>query len=472
MDYEALRQMSDTGAERALLSIALQHPDTLFEIFSEVSPSDFSNFGNQQIARILSDIVSGKYQSVGKVDFVLVSNIASQEGILKDIGGPEYIEKLAKLPADRSNLSHYITQVKWCSARRFAYEQAQIIQEQAINPPKEASDAVSFLTLQEQRFAEAVLSHGGVTNKIVPLGKQAREYIEHRIANPDEHKGIPTGFPLLDEQIGGLEPGRLYVVAARLKNGKSWTQINMSVNIARQGVPTLYVDTEMTRKEIINRVLSVLSGVPEYSIRTGRYIHDPDKLEAVMKALDEFEKLPLYYENIIGMGLHKVQSLIKLYKVMHNIGFVAYDYIKVPVGFSSANMTERQYLGQVATMLKDLAVTLEIPILAGAQLNRTASKATDFSDDMIAESDRIAWFADVIFFQRWKPKEEVEQNPSNGNLILSIGVSRVGGEYKGHFDVDDSMRMTELFNEMLPSRIVVGDDSDGAEANLAIEKQL
>jgi hypothetical protein len=213
--------------------------------------------------------------------------------------------------------------------------------------------------------------------------------------------------------------GTLLVIAARKKMGKSTFLSNIAIHVAYiLNKPVLYVDTELSFNEWRTRALSTVSGVKEREIKHGGY--DDLTYGHLKKASRLVKKGKLFHEYMPGYSVDKLVALYKKYRHKENIGLIVFDYLKEPDSTSiDRQRKEYQILGDVTTKLKDLAGQLDIPALTAVQLNR---------DNDIADSDRIARYADVICVWGTRDDKEAEAGGVNcGTHKLVIKDTRRGG---------------------------------------------
>jgi replicative DNA helicase len=248
--------------------------------------------------------------------------------------------------------------------------------------------------------------------------------VDERRKTKVEFLGLSTGYPILDRQIDGLTPGGLHIVAARKKMGKSALLTNIAMHVgARLKTPLLYVDTEMSYGEWRNRAVAMISGVKERDFKHGGY--DDATYAKLCKAVTLLDNTKIFHERMPGYSADKLVALFKKYKAKEGIGLMVFDYLKEPESSSiEGPRKEYQVLGDVTTRLKDLAGELDIPALTAVQLNR--------SND-VADSDRIARYADVVAFWMNRTKEEIDESGMESGLYkLVIKDSRRGGETGEH----------------------------------------
>jgi replicative DNA helicase len=251
------------------------------------------------------------------------------------------------------------------------------------------------------------------------LSDGLEQYIEERRKNPVEFCGLSTGYSILDKRIDGLVPGTLTVLCARPKQGKSTFLSNVAAYVSYMSQnspnPVLYVDTEMPFEQWRDRIIAKLSSVPERRIKHGGY--SEKEYYNIQQAIKLVQKGKLFHEYMPGYSIDKLVSVYKKYKYVENIGLGVFDYIKEPT--NKGERKEYQLLGDVTTVLKDLAGELQIPFLCATQINR---------QEDIADSDRILRYADVLAVFKQREKEEMDATGNAGGTFkLVIQHSRRGG---------------------------------------------
>lgn len=405
------------GDERALLSYAIKRADNFYTICSKVEENDFLYPEHRTIYIILKTLVDRG--GLDKFDISMIVNEAQANGVLKNIGGYEYIESIADMPLEQSNLHHYIDTVLESSTKYRLNGDLTMCLDIITDNAKIGRTSEDLIGLVESKVMDLSTRSKSIAEPR-DFAEGLEEYIEKRRANPVEMSGLSTGFPILDYQIDGLVPGTLTILSARKKMGKSTFLTNVAAHVAyRLKKPVLFVDTEMSFEEWRDRVIAMLSGIPERIIKHGGYT-DEQYRTLYDKCVKIVEKGQLFHERMPGYSVDKLTALYKKYKIKEKIELAVFDYIKEPDSTSvDRQRREWQILGDVATRLKDLAGLLNIPFFAAVQLNR---------DGDVAGSDRISWFADIVMNWMERDKEEVEAaGQDSGQMKLVIRDTRRGG---------------------------------------------
>lgn len=422
--------------ERALLGFCFKSLSNYYTVASSVGINDFLRSDHKLVYSLFKTLEG---RGVSHFDSAIVLNEARKNDILSNIGGYEYIQALEDFNTAGENIQFYIDRVLDASAKYFLYMSLK----NKLDEVKEysVSDDVKAVTLIDNAEG-AVLDvslKARAVREATNLADGIDEYIEDRQNNPMSICGISTGFSVFDKRVDGLIPGTLTVVAARPKHGKSTLLATIASHVAFElGLPVLYVDTEMTFEEFRNRVIAMLSGVPERVIKHGGYTELQRKMIDGAKILIKNGKL--FHEYCPGYSVEKIRALYKKYKFREDIGLAVFDYIKSPEGADYTNKKEYQILGDVTTSLKDMAGVLNIPFLVATQINRQQD---------VADSDRILRYADVLSFLKQKTETEIidEGGPDAGTYRWVITDSRRGGvtpsEGIGMRFIKKSLQLTE-----------------------------
>jgi replicative DNA helicase len=366
---------------------------------------------------VLKSLIEKK--KVEKFDLQLIINTAQSQGILKNIGGPEYVKTIINMPLEDVNFDIYLQNVLDASTKYKLYVNLRKNTGIIVDNAKEGRSSEDLIGMAESDILD-ISTMSKAIQEPINFADGLTEYIEERFKNPVEQSGISTGYVILDKQIDGLISGTLAIVAARKKMGKSTLLSNMAVHVAyRLNIPVLYVDTEMTFNEWRTRVVAMMSGIKERTVKHGGYTKE-EYNNIINKCLKIVEKGKLFHQHMPGYTVDKLTALCRKYKIKENVGLVVFDYIKEPDSTSvDRRRKEWQILGDVTTRLKDLAGELDIPVLAAVQLNR---------DEDVAGSDRISWFADIIMHWLKRKGEELEKTGEDGGTYkLVVRDTRRGG---------------------------------------------
>lgn len=449
--------LTDIGAERAVLAGLFAYGlEAYVEVSDIISHQTFGHYNNQILYKCIEKVM----ESEAEVDLPSVLAAAQQLGFYDSVNTKqelEYINSLMKFPIKKDNVTHFAAQIKKFEFARKIKSLADRIGKdvESINGDESINDIIG---LMENPLVE-FLRQDSVSEKPQKIGKDVEAYFDFLVENRCDQIGIPTGFPRYDAAIGGgLRRKCVDLVSARPKVGKSVFADNVAINVAASGIPVLMLDTEMSKEDHLNRIISNLSGVPINEISTGKFSEDQEKTLAVKLAIDKIKDIPYTYVSVAGAPFEQILNTIKRW-IMQEVGqdengrtndcVVIYDYLKLMSSSSiSNNIQEYQALGFQITSLHNLAVKYDFPCLSFVQLNRDG--ITKESTDAVSGSDRLIWLCTSFSIFKVKSAEEVaEDGPNAGNRKLVPIVSRHGpgmedGNYINMKMFGDKAKLEEL----------------------------
>lgn len=278
-------------------------------------------------------------------------------------------------------------------------------------------------------FTDSILD----VKETVAVGATLNEFLERLRDSAGKPRGIQTGFKLWDEAIGGgmRGPG-FHVMGARAKQGKSMISVQIGSNVAKQGVPVLYCDTELSQDITNARLLANVSGITINEIESGTFGQNQYKNGKIVAAAELIEQMPLFYNNISGQP--HAQWIAAMRRWIHkSVGFkpdgtakdclIILDYLKMMDLKEMGQNKEYQYLGQIATDLHNFCIQYNIPMLVLVQLNREGINGS--GQGVIADSDRIMRLCSS--FTIFRPKDEIDlADDPEGNRKLEVVDCRFG----------------------------------------------
>ena len=449
--------LMDLGAERAVLAGIFSYGlESYVEVCDIIDSDSFSHKNNQVIFKCIEKII----KDGAEIDLPSLLSAAKKldlQDIINSTQELEYINSLMEYPVKKDNVLYFAAQIKKFEFARKIKKLTNKIGRDIddINGDESIDEIINILENPITDF----LREDDTGNKPERIGDGVEEYLEFLIENKCDQIGIPTGFARYDAAIGGgLRPGGVDLVSARPKVGKSVFGDNVAINVAAKGIPVLMLDTEMSKEDHLNRIISNLSGVPINEVATGRFTDDDEKSIKVKQAIDHIKDIPYTYVTVAGAPFEQILNTIKRW-IMQEVGqdengktnqcVVVYDYLKLMTsGSITNNIQEYQALGFQITALHNLAVKYEFPCLSFVQLNRDG--ITKESTDAVSGSDRLIWLGTSFSIFKTKSAEELaEDGPNAGNRKLVPIVSRHGpgmddGNYINMRMVGDHAQLLEL----------------------------
>lgn len=452
--------LQDPGVERAILAgITTYGSDCFFEVEDIISVSDFYWTCNQELFKIFEHLVHK--DDVKTFDIPSIQSVAKILGYDDFTNGGKHSEYLdaviEEAGSSKENIRSLVVVAYKLSLARKGYLAAKTVQTSLtkITGAEGVDDIIALIEEPIFEFTGQIMDQGA---GVVSLGKQFENTMKTLSETPQDIVGLPTGFPIWDSAIGGgLRPATVNVVGARPKKGKSFFCINVARNMAENGIPVLYLDTELTNDTQLLRLTSLVSGVELSRIETGQFVNNPHEAEAVWGCQKHMEGLSIDHFSVAGLAPHSIISIARRW-LSKTVGFnnsggakpclIIYDYIKLmDDGAFKNNLQEYQLLGFLITALHNFAVKFKLPVLATVQLNRDGVEKE--GAEVVSGSDRIVWLCSNFTILKHKTQEELNEDPpSNGTKKLIVtdtrnGPGMEGGEYINVFDRLEVAKFTE-----------------------------
>jgi replicative DNA helicase len=450
--------LQDAGMERAILAGITTHgADCFFEVEDILGVKDFYWPCNQELFNILSHLVH--HEDAKTFDIPNIQTAAKVLGYNNFVNGGKHSEYLdavvEEVGSSKDNVRSLVVAVYKLSLARRGYLATKAVQNN-LRKVTGAEDVDTIIGQIEEpifEFTGQIVSQGA---GVVSLGQRFKHVMSALSETPQDIIGLPTGFPAWDTAIGGgLRPATVNIIGARPKIGKSFFCINVSRNVAENGIPVLYLDTELTSDTQLHRLTSLVSGVDLNHVETGQFTGNPHESKAIWGCQEHIEGLTIDHFSVAGLAPHAIMSIARRW-LSKTVGFtnsgtakpclIVYDYLKLmdDGGFKN-NLQEYQLLGFLITALHNFAVKFKLPVLATVQLNRDGIEKE--GAEVVSGSDRIVWLCSNFTILKKKIQTELNEDPpSNGTKKLVVTDTRFGagmesGEY---INVVDKLEVGKL----------------------------
>lgn len=452
--------LQDSGMERAILAGITTHgADCFFEVEDIIGITDFYWKCNQELFKILTHLVhQDDTKTFDTPSIQAAAKILGHNDFITEGKHSEYLDAIMdESGSSKDNIRSLVVVVYKLSLARKGYLAAIAIQNnlKKITGAEDVDDIIGQIEEPIFEFTAKIMDQGA---SIVSLGKRFDSVMTTLSETPQDLVGLPTGFPAWDTAIGGgLRPATVNVIGARSKMGKSFICINIARNMAENGVPVLYLDTEMTSDTQLHRLTSLVSGVELNHVETGQFKHNEHESEALWGCKEQIEKLSIDHFSVAGLAPQSIMSIARRW-LSKTVGFtdsgtakpclIIYDYLKLMNdGGLRGNVQEYQLLGFLITALHNFAVKFSLPVLATVQLNREGVDKE--GSEVISGSDRIVWLCSNFTILKSKAQTELNEDPpSNGTKKLVVTDTRFGsgmesGEYINVIDKLSIGKLTE-----------------------------
>jgi replicative DNA helicase len=424
-------------AEESVLGAVLLSADAANIALEKLHPEDFYIPAHQSIFEAITSLFDGNQP----IDAVTVSEALRRIDALDRSGGPAYLAQLLDTVPTASNIEHYAGIVEEHALRRRLQRVGGDVTQLATRMD---DDIANVLDRAEQSvFAVSERRVGDGLAPIDPLLGPAIERAEELNRRGSEITGLPTGFRDLDRKLAGLHASNLLIVAGRPGMGKSALALNIAQNAAVNDMPVAIFTLEMSREEVVARMLCASGRIDSQRLRSGQ-LGESD-FTKLSNAASILYKKPIYVDDSPGLTVTEIRAKCRRMKRRPGLSLVVVDYLQLMQGSGQEN--RQQEIAAISRSLKNLARELDVPIMALSQLNRSMEQREDkrprLSD--LRESGSLEQDADVVMFIYRHEYYHPEAQETRGIAEVAIAKHRQGAT--GRIDMTFLPEFT-LFSDM------------------------
>lgn len=408
-------------SERSVLGAMLIDSDAIADVLEVVTAEDFWLPAHREVF----DAVCALDREAQPVDLVTVAESLRSRGALDRVGGQSVLMQLADTTPTAIHAARYAGYVRDHARLRRLITAAGEITEMGFEG---AGDATDILDRAESMIFE-VSQHGSgeMFSPVTALIDDALARLEHLFNNEQSVTGLPTGFRDLDELTSGLQPSNLIVVAARPSMGKTALSLGIAQNAARLTDKAVAIfSLEMSKGELVQRLLSADAQVDSSRLRTGR-MNDSD-WSRVMNAAGRMAGDSIYIDDSGSITVMELRAKCRRLASRHQLGLVIVDYIQLmESGINRRDANRQQDISEISRALKVLARELCIPVIAVSQLNRGPESRTDKRPMLgdLRESGAIEQDADIVVFL-YRDSYYDPDTPDKGQAEVIVAKHRNG----------------------------------------------
>lgn len=424
-------------AEEALLGSIFINSEGLYKIIDVITSEDFYNPSNKEIY----DAILTLFNEKSPIDLVTTTEILERRGVLENVGGATYLSRIVNSVPTASHIIQYANIVK----------EKKILRDLIV-----AAHEISGLGYQEDEKIDITLdtaeqllfkvSQKTLKQGFIPLRNmlaETFERIDHLHKNKGELRGVSTGFDDLDFTLGGLQKSDLVILAARPSMGKTSFALNIALNAAiANSVPVAIFSLEMSKDQLVDRLISSTSRVDAWKLRTGNLAEDD--FPKIGEAMDTLDKAPIFIDDSPNITVMEMRAKARRLKSENGLGLIIVDYLQLMGGSGIENRV--QEISEVTRSLKGLARELDVPVLALSQLSRGVEARPDkrplLSD--LRESGSIEQDADVVMFVYREDYYDRETNKKNiADILVRKHRNGPTGDISLYF-IGEQMRFANL----------------------------
>ena len=380
-------------AERAVIGSMLMDADAITTASEIIGSGDFYH---RQYG-ILFGVMTELYSEDKPVDLVTLQERLKNKDVPPELTSVEFISGILNDVPTSANVRHYAETVAEKSLLRRLIKANEDIANTCYLG-KEPVDQI--LEDTEKKIFDLLQKKGG--DDFVPIQDVVLSVID-KIEMAAKHKGtvtgLATGFYDLDYKTSGFQPSDLILVAARPSMGKTAFVLNLAQYIAvKSQITTAIFSLEMSRDQLVNRLLSMESKVDSQLIRTGNL--SANDWEKLIESAGDISQAPLIIDDTPGISISELRSKCRKYKLENNLGLVIIDYLQLMSGGNKRSDSRQQEISDISRSLKALAREIDAPVIALSQLSRACETRPDHRPILsdLRESGAIEQDADVVMF--------------------------------------------------------------------------
>jgi replicative DNA helicase len=401
-------------AERSLLGAVLIDEEVLADISEHVSPKDFYD---KRHALVYGGMMR-LYEKHKPVDLLTLTDELKKKDELDVIGGSAFLTELTNYVPTAAHAEAYAEIVAQTAVRRRLIKASGEIAEMGFDDDTTTQELLE--KAEAELFSVSDQSLKQDLTSIEQILTESFDRMEELHRNKGALRGIPTGYRDLDNMTAGLQRSDLIILAARPAMGKTTLVTNLAYNVATIAKqPVLFFSLEMSKEQLVDRMLADASGVDSWNIRTGN-LSDED-FSKLSEAMGEMAEAPIFIDDTPGLSVLEMRT--KARRSAHDapLGLIIVDYLQLMQGSGRDNGNRVQEVSEISRGLKLIARELNVPLIALSQLSRSVENRTPQIPQLadLRESGSIEQDADIVSFI-YRPGYYEPDNPEVENITELI----------------------------------------------------
>ena len=415
-------------AEESLLGSLMIDKNAILKVADFLQPKDFYRGIHQEIYTVMQEL----FEKGEPIDLLSVAAKLKGKQKLDEIGGNSYLTELINCVPTATHVATY----------------AKIVQKKRIlRDLIDASYQIGTLGYQEDEDVDQLLDQAektifsiaqhSLSQNFIPVKStltEAFERMDMLSKQGGQIRGVPTGFTDLDNTLAGFQKSDLIILASRPSMGKSALAIDMARNIAiHQKLPVGIFSLEMSKDQIVDRLIASQAGVDLWKLRTGKL--SSEDFQMIQQGLGVLSEAPIYIDDGLTSNILQMRAMARRLQAERGLGLIIVDYLQL-MEPRNANAGEVQQITEISRSLKALARELNVPVLALSQLSRAVEMRTPPRPRLadLRQSGSLEQDADVVLFI-YREKLRGEEIPQNiAEIIIAKHRNGPIGAIKLFFD--------------------------------------
>lgn len=381
-------------AEKSFLGAVLITEDVLASASDRLQPNDFYDKNHAAIYRAMVSL----YEHRRPVDMLTLTEELKKKDELEMVGGGSYLAELTNYVPTAANAEEYASMIIEKSMRRKLIKISGDIAELGFDEDHTTDDLIAKAETELFAVSDSNLKQDLV--RLEDILSDTFERLEELHQNKGAMRGITTGWKDLDNMTAGLQRSDLIILAARPAMGKTTLVTNLAYNVATKAkLPVLFFSLEMSKDQLVDRMLADASGVDQWNIRTGNL--SDDDWGKLSHAMGEMADAPIFIDDQPGLTVNEMRT--KARREAHNqpLGLIIVDYLQlIQSSRSNGDVNRVQEVSEISRGLKLLARELNVPVVALSQLSRSVESRSPQIPQLqdLRESGSIEQDADIVMF--------------------------------------------------------------------------
>jgi replicative DNA helicase len=420
-------------AEKSLLGCLMIDKKAIFKIADFLRAEDFYKPAHQEIYQAALDL----FEKGGPIDLLSLSNRLKERGSFEKIGGAGFLTELVNSVPTASHVFNY---AKIVQEKRILRDLIDASHEIGVLGYNETDDIDLILDNAEKRIFS--IAQRNLSQNFRPVKESLEEAFE-RIDKLSKHegglRGVATGFSDLDNMLGGLQKSDMIILASRPGFGKSSLALNIASNIAiGEKKPVGLFSLEMSRDQVVDRLIAIQANVDLWRLRTGRLSSEGknDDFSRIRHALDILAKAQIYIDDTPSLNVLQMRAMARRLQAHKGLGLVVVDYLQLMEPRSPSDSVVRQ-ITEISKSLKGLARELNVPVLALSQLSRAVEKRSPQIPRLadLRESGSLEQDSDVVLFIYREDRYDTDSPRKNiADIIIAKHRNGPVGKIELYFD--------------------------------------
>lgn len=419
-------------AEASLLGAILIDSDAVVKVADLVRPGDFYDERNARIYEACLQL----YEKHSPIDVLTLSDQLKSTGMLDMVGGAGYLTELTNFVPTAAHAERYAEIVQQKSMRRRLIKASKAIADLGHDESQSLQDLIESAETRLFEVSERHIKQD--ISSIESVLSESFDRLDELHKDKGKLRGVPTGYRDLDNILAGLQPSDLVILAARPSMGKTAFALNLAHNVSLKAeLPVLMFSLEMSKEQLVDRLLAAEAGVNAWNLRTGNLTDDD--FERIGQAMGTLSEAQIFIDDSPGITVSDMRTKARREAHQRKLGLIVVDYLQLMSGGArfGGESNRVQEISEISRGLKGIARELNVPVLALSQLSRSVESRSPQIPQLadLRESGSIEQDADVVaFIYREEYYNPDTENKNIAKILIKKHRNGPTGDVELYFD--------------------------------------